>query len=79
MLCEFIDNKWKIGTHTLGGTDGLGGGFQLVHWLRPQKYYQYSRNSDLFSVLRPLLHALHRTHPDGTLLVMSARNDDREK
>ena len=54
MLCEVLDGKWKIGTHTLGGTDGLVGGFQLVHWAWPQKYYQYSRNSDLRSVIEPL-------------------------
>ena len=39
MLCELLDDKWKIGTHTLGGIDGLVGGFQFVHWYKPQKYY----------------------------------------
>ena len=58
MLCELLDGKWKIGTHTLGGIDGLVGGFQLVHWHRPQKYYQYSRNCDLRAVIEPLLHEL---------------------
>ena len=31
MLCELLKNgKWKIGNHTLGGIDGLVGGFQFV-------------------------------------------------
>ena len=78
VLCELLDGKWKIGTHTLGGTDGLVGGFQLVHWAWPQKCYQYSRNSDLRSVIEPLLQRLRSTHPSGSLLIMSASNDDRD-
>ena len=75
MLCELLDGKWKIGTHTLGCIDGLGG-FQLVHWYYPQKYYQHSRNSDLRAVIEPLLQKLRSTHPDGSLLIMSANNDE---
>ena len=78
MLCELLDGKWKIGTHTLGGVDGLVGGFQFVHWYRPQKYYQYSRNCDLRAVIEPLLQRLRATHPEGSLLIMSASNDDRD-
>ena len=44
MLYELLNGEWRIGTHTLGGVDGLVGGFQFVHWYKPQKYYQYSRN-----------------------------------
>ena len=77
MLCELLDGKWKIGSHTLGGIDGLGG-FELVHWYWPQKYYQYSRNSDLRAVKEPLFQKLRATHPDGSLLIMSASNDDRD-
>ena len=58
MLCELLNSEWKIGTYTLGGVDGLVGGFQLVHWYKPQKYYQYSRNCDLFAVIEPLLHCV---------------------
>ena len=78
MLFELLHGKWTIGTHTLGGTDGLVGGFQLVHWAWPQKYYQHSRNSDLRSVIEPLLQRLRSTHPNESLLVMSANNDDRD-
>ena len=78
MLCELLNDEWKIGTHTLGGVDGLVGGFQFVHWYKPQKYYQYSRNCDLFAVIEPLLQALRATHDDASLLVMSANNDDRD-
>ena len=79
MLCELLQNgEWKIGTHTLGGIDGLVGGFQFVQWYKPQKYYQYSRNCDLFAVIEPLLRKLRSTHADGSLLVMSANNDDRD-
>ena len=79
MLCELLKNgEWKIGTHTLGGIDGLVGGFQFVHWYKPQKYSQYSRNCDLFAVIEPLLQALRSTHADGSLLIMSANNDDRD-
>ena len=66
----------KIGTHTLGGIDGLVGGFQPVH--KPQKYYQYSRNCDLLAVIEPLLQALRSTHADASLLIMSACNDDKD-
>ena len=78
MLCELLDDKWKIGTHTLGGIDGLVGGFQFVHWYKPQKYYQYSRNCDLLAVIEPLLQKLRSTHAEGSLLIMSACNDDRD-
>ena len=64
--------------HTLGGVDGLVGGFQFVHWYKPQKYYQYSRNCDLLAVIEPLFQALRATHDDASLLVMSANNDDRD-
>ena len=62
----------------LGGIDGLVGGFQFVHWYKPQKYYQYSRNCDLLAVIEPLLQALRSTHAEGSLLIMSACNDDRD-
>ena len=78
MLCEFLNDRWKIGTHTLGGIDGLVGGFQLVHWRKPQKYYQYSRNPDLRAVIEPLLQTLRATHRDSSLLIVSASNDDRD-
>ena len=79
MLCELLQNgEWKIGTHTLGGIDGLVGGFQFVQWYKPQKYYQYSRNCDLFAVIEPVLRKLRSSHADGSLLVMSANNDDRD-
>ena len=78
MLCELLNDEWKIGTHTLGGVDGLVGGFQFVHWYKPQKYYQYSRNCDLFAVIEPLFQALRAAHDDASLLVMSANNDDRD-
>ena len=78
MLCELPNDEWKIGTHTLGGIDGLVGGFQFVHWYKPQKYYQYSRNCDLLAVIEPLLQALRSTHAEGSLLIMSACNDDRD-
>ena len=78
MLCELLNDKWKIGTHTLGAIDGLVGGFQFVHWYQPQKYYQYSRNCDLLAVIEPLLQKLRSTHAEGSLLIMSACNDDRD-
>ena len=78
MLCELLNGEWKIGTHTLGGVDGLAGGFQFVHWYKPQKYYQYSRNCDLLAVIEPLLQAVRTAHDDASLLVMSANNDDRD-
>ena len=78
MLCELLNDEWKTGTHTLGGVDGLVGGFQFVHWYKPQKYYQYSRNCDLFAVIEPLFQALRAAHDDASLLVMSANNDDRD-
>ena len=78
MLCELLNGEWRIGTHTLGGVDGLVGGFQFVHWYKPQKYYQYSRNCDLLAVIEPLFQALRATHDDASLLVMSANNDDRD-
>ena len=53
-------------------------GFQFVHWYRPQKYYEYSRNCDLRAVIEPLLQRLRSTHPEGSLLIMSASNDDRD-
>ena len=68
----------KFGTHTLGGVDGLVGGFQFVHWYKPQKYYQYSRNCDLLAVIEPVLRTLRSLQADGSLLVMSANNDDRD-
>ena len=76
MLCKLLDSKWKIGTHTLEGIDGLVGGFQLVQWYRPQN--QYSCNSDLRAVIELLLQKLRSTHADGFLLIMSASNDDRD-
>ena len=79
MLCELLQNgEWKIGTHTLGGVDGLVGGFQFVQWYKPQKYYQYSRNCDLLAVIEPVLRTLRSLQADGSLLVMSANNDDRD-
>ena len=78
MLCELLNGEWRIGTHTLAGVDGLVGGFQFVHWYKPQKYYQYSRNCDLLAVIEPLLQALRATHEDASLLVMLANNDDRD-
>ena len=27
MLCKLLNGEWKIGTYTLGGVDGLVGGF----------------------------------------------------
>ena len=56
MLCKLLSNgEWKIGTHTLEGVDGLVGGFQFVHWYKPQKYYQYFSNCDLLAVIEPVL------------------------
>ena len=78
MLCKLLDRKWKIGTYTLEGIDGLVGGFQLVHWYRLQKYYQYSCNCDLRAVIEPLLQQLRSTHSEGSLLIMSASIDDRD-
>ena len=79
MLCELLQNgEWKIGTHTLEGVNGLVGGFQFAQWYKPQKYYQYSRNCDLFAVIEPVLQKLRSSHADGSLLVMSANNDDRD-
>ena len=53
------------------------GGFQLVHWYKFQKYYQYSRNCDLLAVIEPL-RTLRSLQAEGSLLVMSANNDDRD-
>ena len=49
-----------------------------MHWAWPQKYYQYLRNLGLRLVIEPLLPQLRSTHPSGSLLVMSASNDDRD-
>ena len=73
LLLQGLRTMCYVNSLTITGrTDG----FLLVHWARPQKHYQYSRNA--FCVA-PLAQALHRTHPEGTLLIMSARNDDRDR
>ena len=76
VIYKFLNGRWKIGTHTLDGTDELVVGFQLVHWTWPQRCYQSSCNSDLRSVIEPLLR-LRSTHPHGSLLIMSASINDR--
>ena len=36
----------RIGTHTLGGVEGLVGGYQLVHWKRPPGELVYSGRNE---------------------------------
>lgn len=78
ILCTLKGGEWQIGTHTLGGVDGLVGGFQFVHWLRPQISFKYSRCTDLKAVVDQVWWQLRRRIADSSLLVMCARNDDRD-
>ena len=44
-LCVLLQDTqtWRIGTRTLGGVEGLVGGYQLVHWKRPPGELVYAR------------------------------------
>ena len=69
----------KIGTHTLGGLEGLVGGYQFVHWPRPPGELVYARATDLACVSKEVYNELHALKGDeGTLLVMSARNEEKD-
>ena len=78
MMCSVSYSMTSGKSEPILWADGLVGGFQFVHWYKPQKYYQYSRNCDLLAVIEPLLQALRSTHADASLLIISACNDDRD-
>ena len=68
-LCVLLKETqtWRIGTHTLGGVEGLAGGYQFVHWQRPCGEVLYARATDLACVIKDVL-----THC-VTLKAMKAR------
>ena len=53
-LCALLKETqtWRIGTHTLGGVEGLVGGYQFVHWQRPPGELVYARATDLACVIK---------------------------
>ena len=80
-LCVLLQETqtWRIGTHTLGGVEGLVGGYQFVHWRRPPGELVYARATDLACVIKNVFHELYALKGnDGTLLVMSARNEEKD-
>ena len=80
-LCVLLQESqtWRIGTHTLGGVEGLIGGYQLVHWKRPPGELVYARATDLACVIKNVYKALHAVKgKEGTLLAMSARNEEKD-
>ena len=80
-LCVLLQDTqtWRIGTHTLGGVEGLVGGYQFVHWQRPPGELVYARATDLSCIIRNVYNALHAVKgKEGTLLAMSARNGEKD-
>ena len=80
-LCVLLQDTqtWRIGTHTLGGVEGLVGGYQLVHWQRPPGELVYARATDLSCIIRNVFNALYAVKgKEGTLLAMSARNEEKD-
>ena len=59
-LCTLLQDTqtWRIGTHTLGGVEGLIGGYQLVHWKRPPGELVYARATDLSCIIKNVSNAL---------------------
>ena len=69
----------RIGAHTLGGVEGLIGGYQLVRWKRPPGELVYARATDLACIIKNVYKALHAVKgKEGTLLAMSARNEEKD-
>ena len=75
-----MNGQWIVGTHFSEGLDGLVGGYQLVIWKKPSKEFMHARGADLSSVLEPSLHDVMDVHRgDSDVLVMCARNEDRDQ
>ena len=75
-----VGDNWIVGTHSSGGLEGLVGGYQLVIWKKPSKEFMHARGADLSSVIEPLLQDLIDIHgDDSSVLVMCARNEDRDQ
>ena len=75
-----VNGQWIVGTHFSGELDGLVGGYQLVIWKKPSKEFMHARGADLSSVIEPLLHDVMDIHRgDSNVLVMCARNEDRDQ
>ena len=80
-LCTLLQDTqtWRIGTRTLGGVEGLIGGYQLVHWKRPPGELVYARATDLFCIIKNVYNAFYAVKgKEGTLLAMSARNEEKD-
>ena len=80
-LCILLQDTqtWRIGTHTLGGVEGLIGGYQLAHWKRPPGELVYARATDLSCIIKNVYNALYAVKgKEGTLLGMSARNEEKD-
>ena len=55
------------------------GGYQFIHWPRPPGQLVYSRATDLACVIKEVFNALYAAKRDeGTLLAMSARNEEKD-
>ena len=80
--CVCFSKKPKhgaFGTHTLGGVEGLVGGYQFVHWPRARGELVYARATDLACVIKDVFNALYALKgSQGTLLAMSARNEEKD-
>ena len=75
-----VGDHWIVGTHSSGGLEGLVGSYQLVIWKKPSKEFMHARGADLSSVIEPLLQDLIDIHSDdSSVLVMCARNEDRDQ
>ena len=80
-LCVLLKETqtWRIGTHILGGVEGLIGRYQFVHWPRPPGELVYARATDLACVFKDVFNALYDLKGnEGTLLAMSARNEEKD-
>ena len=75
-----VGDNWIVGTHSSGGLEGLVGGYQLVVWKKPSRECLHARGADLSAVIEPLLQDLIDINgDDSSVLVMRARNEDRDQ
>ena len=79
-LYREVGDEWVIGTHSSGGVEGLVGGYQLVLWHKPSIEFIHARGADLSIVIEDVLKDLISINGgDSSILVMCARNEDRDQ
>ena len=75
-----VGDNWIVGAHSSGGLEGLVGGYQLVVWKKPSMEFLHARGADLLAVIEPVLRELIDINGDeSSMLVMCARNDDKDQ